>query len=154
MLGTVLNALHILFYFHTHNSNARVMPYYDLQVPRDYLSDLTSWTVIYTYSSIVHSLNIPGKYYLASGLVFYIPCVRNTPSVQFSTWLAFSWLSDFSSVSPHQTAALPHQPSSLTSLFTSTSTHYQKLSFYYLLTYLLSSLTVIVWVVHSGFCSA
>ena len=63
------------------------------------------------------------------------PCVRNNPSVQFSTWLAFSWLSDFSSVSPHQTVALPHQPFSLTSLFILTSTPYQKLSFY-LLTHL------------------
>lgn len=34
VLGTVLNALHILIYFHTHNSNVGVMPYRGLQVTK------------------------------------------------------------------------------------------------------------------------
>lgn len=34
VLGTVLNALHIFIYFHTHNSNVGVMPYHGLQVTK------------------------------------------------------------------------------------------------------------------------
>ena len=37
VLGTVLNALHILIYFHTHNSNVGVMPYHGLQVYMVYM---------------------------------------------------------------------------------------------------------------------